>query len=128
MPLPVLSLTLPSLGTSSAYDEFRTSSGMVCRQSVSGEAQLQIGGLASKDDSEDSNYGVTWNRGNYQRDEKGMFIQLVIPIGVPDRINCKTLYDLEVEKQTIELQQLKTQIELLKKQAALAGLQNLPEL
>ncbi|MGL5013950.1 MAG: hypothetical protein ACRC6V_06625 [Bacteroidales bacterium] len=121
-------VTIPSLGTSSSYDEFRTSSGMVCRQAVSGGAQLQVGGSLSQDDSKDDYTGNGSNRRDYNRDEKALFIQLVVPLGVPDRIDCTTLYNIEVEKQQIELQQLKAQIDLLKRQAALAGLQGLPEL
>lgn len=120
-------LSLPSLGSSNNYDEFRTSSGMVCRQSVSGTAQLQVGGVASQDNSNDDYTGSNWNSRNYDRDESGVFVQLVVPIGVPDRIDCTTLYNIEVEKQQLELKQLKAQIEMLQKQAALAGL-NLPEL
>ncbi|MGL5014033.1 MAG: hypothetical protein ACRC6V_07040 [Bacteroidales bacterium] len=121
-------LSIPSLGTSSSYDEFRTSSGMSCRQSVSGGAQLQIGGIASKDDSDDMYQGTNWSNRNYARDEKGIFMQLVVPLGVADRIDCTTLYNIEVEKQNLELRQLKAQIEMLQKQAALAGLGSLPEL
>lgn len=128
MSFSVQSLSIPSVGTSSNYDEFRTSSGMSCRQSVSGSAQLQIGGVASKDDSNDHAYGTSWNSRDYTRDEKGVFIQLVVPLGITDRIDCTTLYNIEVEKQNLELQQLKSQIELLKKQAALAGLGALPDL
>ena len=122
-------MTLPSMGASNNYDEFRTSSGMTCRQSLSGVAQFQIGGLVSSDDNSDYNkYDSGYNHGNRNRDERGVFAQLVIPIGTQDRIECKTLYDIEVEKQHLELKQLKAQIELLKKQASLAGLPNLPEL
>lgn len=128
MAFSVQALSIPSLSSSSAYDEFRTSSGMTCRQSVSGSAQLQVGGVASMDDSEDDYTGGSWNNRRYARDEKGVFVQLIVPIGVPDRIDCTTLYNLEIEKQQLELQQLKSQIELLKKQAALAGLGQLPEL
>lgn len=128
MSCSVKALSIPSLSSSSSYDEFRTSNGMSCRQSVSGNAQLQVGGIASIDDSEDNYYGSNWNNHRYASDEKGVFVQLVIPIGVPDRIDCTILYNLEVEKQQLELKQLKSQIELLKRQAALAGLEGLPEL
>ncbi|MGL5306697.1 MAG: hypothetical protein ACRC9Y_11165 [Aeromonas veronii] len=122
-------MSIPSMGSSNNYDEFRTSSGMTCRQSLSGVAQFQMGGMVSSDDNNDYNdYSSGYNRGNRNRDEKGIFAQIVIPIGTQDRIECKTLYDIEVEKQYIELKQLKAQLEMLKKQASLAGLPNLPEL
>lgn len=122
-------LNIPSLSSSNNYDEFRTSNGMTCRQSLSGTAQLQIGGVVSQNDTNDyNNYHNGYNNGFRDNNESGVFAQLVIPIGTRDRIECKTLYDIEVEKQVLELQQLKAQVEMLKRQAALAGLQNLPEL
>ena len=122
-------LNIPSLSSSSSYDEFKTSSGMVCRQSLSGTAQIQIGGVAAQDNSTDNNrYTGGFDDGRYEKSESGVFAQIVIPIGQRNRIECKTLFDIEVEKQTLELQQLKAQIELLKKQAVLAGLKDLPEL
>lgn len=125
--LSAQALSLPSLGTSNSYDEFRTSSGMTCRQSISGSAQLQIGGIAAQDNSDDRYSGTSWNSRDYNRDESGVFVQLVVPIGVPDRIDCTTLYNIEVEKQQLELKQVKAQLEMLQRQAALAGLK-LPDL
>lgn len=96
---------------------------------MSGGPQLQVGALGAKDGS-DSGYGYDGMYGHRKegRDEAGVFIQFVMPIGAPDRIDCTLIYDLEVEKQQLELEQLKAQVELLKKQAALAGLKDLPEL
>lgn len=77
----VCASNIPSLSGSSGYDEFRTSNGMVCRQAVGGGPQLQVGGTLSQGSSNDTAIG---SRRDTNRDESGVFIQLVVPLGAPD--------------------------------------------
>lgn len=122
-------VNIPNIQQSTGYDEIRTSNGIVCRQSMSGGPQLQIGALGGQNGStSDHHYDGLYGNRYEGRDEAGVFIQFVMPIGAPERIDCSTIYDIEVEKQQLELQQLKAQVEILKKQAQLAGLKDLPEL
>ena len=44
-----------------------------------------------------------------------MYARITIPIGAPkERINCNTLYQLELEKKRVEVFKLKQEIEQLK--------------
>ena len=45
----------------------------------------------------------------------GVYARITIPIGAPkERINCNTLYQLELEKKRVEVFKLKKEIEQLK--------------
>ena len=45
----------------------------------------------------------------------GVYARITIPIGAPkERINCNTLYQLELEKKRVEVFKLKQEIEQLK--------------
>ncbi|MGL4843848.1 MAG: hypothetical protein ACRC2Y_04415 [Aeromonas veronii] len=116
-----VAMNLPSMSHSSGYDEIRTSDGMTCRSSMHG-AQLQIGALAG-DGTDNNGYHYETNFGHQQRerDEKGVYIQLSIPIGGPDRVDCSKLYELELKRKQLELQQLEAQIQEAQARAKLLG-------
>jgi len=45
----------------------------------------------------------------------GVYAKITIPIGAPkERLNCNTLYLLELEKKRLEVQKLKAEIQSLK--------------
>ena len=45
----------------------------------------------------------------------GVYAKITIPIGGPkERINCNTLYQLELEKKRLEVQKLKAEIQNLR--------------
>ena len=75
------------------FDEITTSSGVRCRQAQGSETRLELGALD----------GEQTGAGGYAR--------LVIPLGQqPDRLDCKRLYNLEVDRLTSEVQALREQL------------------
>jgi len=84
---------LPSAPRSNGYDEVRTSDGTSCRSSMGGNgAYLDVGGIAGqKNNSGSLNQGTVYGR-------------LIIPLGKrPGRIDCRSLYQLEIERLKMQL-------------------------
>lgn len=83
---------LPSPVTPHGFDEVRAADGTTCRSSVSGSGPyLDLGGLNSQD-----NAGYEGGATVYGR--------LVIPLGEkPGRIDCRSLYQLEIDRLQHEL-------------------------
>lgn len=82
--------TLPGVTLPSGHDEVRASDGTSCRSAVSGNGSyLDIGIIG---DPQDIGNGAS------------AYGRIVIPLGRrTERINCKALYDLEVERLRTEL-------------------------
>lgn len=115
---------IPSVQQSTGYDEIKTSTGIVCRQSMSNQTYINMGVTGSQNNYRDEGWD-NWN--SRDNGEAMVYVQMTIPIGSPERMDCSRIYDLEVERQQLEIQQLKTQLELLQKQSKLATM-NLPPL
>lgn len=84
---------LPSAPRSNGYDEVRTSDGTSCRSSMGGNgAYLDVGGIAGqKNNSGTLNQGTVYGR-------------VIIPLGErPGRIDCRSLYQLEIERLKMQL-------------------------
>ena len=84
---------LPSAPLPSGFDEVRASDGTTCRSSMSGNgAYLDIGGIG----------GQSNQSGKF--DSATVYGRVVIPLGEkPGRIDCRSLYQLEIERLKHEL-------------------------
>ena len=52
---------------------------------------------------------------NPQSKDVGVYARLVIPLDAPtERINCNTLYQLELQHRRLEIEKLRQEIEMLK--------------
>lgn len=48
--------------------------------------------------------------------DTGVYARIIIPIdGTPERINCNTLYQLELKKKRVEIEKLETELDNLRK-------------
>jgi hypothetical protein len=86
-------MTLPNVSLPSGSDEIRAGDGTSCRSSVGGDgAYIDTGIIGSPG-------------GNGLEQSGSFYSRVVIPLGEkPRRLNCSTLYELEVQRLRMELQ------------------------
>ena len=108
-----MSFSLPSASISSGTDKIRAGD-LDCSNSIGGSTNFELGmtGLISnvtmpiigKEDPK-----------NPQTKDIGLYARIIIPLDGPsERINCNTLYQLELERRRLEVERLKQEIEYLK--------------
>jgi hypothetical protein len=106
-----LNLALPSTPGTYGQDSIRAGE-LDCKNAIGGATQLEFG-VTGIIDNYDSPFGN--NSGNSTRDI-GVFARIVIPLDKPkERINCNSLYELELRKKRIEVLKLQEELEALRK-------------
>ena len=108
-----LNLQLPNAGSSYGTDKIRAGD-FECSAAIGGATNFEIGATGivnnavSPFSSEDPNNPTTKDIGLYAR--------IVIPLDAPrERVNCNTLYQLELERRRLEVMKLQQELENLKK-------------
>jgi len=105
-----LNLQLPSPVSNYSYDEVRSSDNMSCKNAIGGATNVEFGmtGIVNNAGSPfDSNPDMTKDIGLYAR--------ITIPLDKPkERINCNSLYQLELRKKRLEVLKLEQEIQRLK--------------
>ena len=107
-----IGLTLPGASQSYGQDSIR-SGDMDCKNSIGGATQLEFGVTGIVD-----NYSSPFGSSDNGRSEKdvGFFARIVIPLDKPkERINCNSLYQLELRKKRLEVLKLQEELEALKR-------------
>lgn len=111
-----LNLQLPSGPTSYQSDKFRAGD-LDCSNAIGGGTNLEFGVTGIINDADDpfaSRDPIT-----PQRKDIGVYARIVIPLDGPEeRINCNTLYKLELEKKQLEVLKLRREVENLRRMAA----------
>lgn len=106
-----LNLGIPTTPQSYQTDRFR-SGDMDCQSAIGSSTNLEFGvmGVINRADPyEQIVTGVGENR------DVGVYARITIPIGAPkERINCNTLYKLELERRRMEIQKLRQELEAMK--------------
>ena len=114
-----LNLQLPSGPTSYQSDKFRAGD-LDCSNAIGGGTNLEFGVTGIINNAEDPFSGR--DPVNPQRKDIGVYARIVIPLGGPEeRINCNTLYKLELEKKQLEVLKLRREVENLRRMAASEG-------
>lgn len=110
-----LNLQLPNAGTSYGQDSFKSSDGMDCKNSIGGGTNLEFGMTGIID-----NYTGPFENSDIESTrDVGVYARITIPLDAPkERINCNTLYELELKKKRLEILQLEQEL------ARLRALQN----
>ena len=111
-----LNLQLPSGPTSYQSDKFRAGD-LDCSNAIGGGTNLEFGITGIINDAEDpfSNRDPI----TPQRKDIGVYARIVIPLDGPEeRINCNTLYKLELEKKQLEVLKLRREVENLRRMAS----------
>ena len=108
-----LNLAIPNMGSTYGTDSIRAGD-LDCKNSIGGATNFELGvtsiidNAVSPFESEDPLNPTTKDVGIYAR--------IVIPLDAPkERINCNTLYQLELQRRRIEVQKLRQELENLRR-------------
>ena len=108
-----LNLQMPSAGGNYQSDSIRAGD-LDCKNAIGGASNFEIGATGIVNNavtpfgSEDPN--------NPQTKDIGLYARIVIPLDAPrERINCNTLYQLELQARRLEVMKLQQELENLKR-------------
>jgi len=117
-----INLQLPSSPSTYGQDSFRAGD-LDCKNAIGGSTNVEFGMTGIIDnatgpfDSEDPN--------NPKSKDVGLYARIIIPLDGPkERINCNTLYKLELQKKQLEVRKLEQELENLKKLQINQGFEN----
>ena len=107
-----LSLQMPSSGSSYQSDKFKTGD-LDCSNAIGGTINLEFGvtGIIN-------NATSLWSSSSELPKSKdlGVFARIIMPLNAPkERINCNTLYELELSKKRLEIMKLETELNALRR-------------
>ena len=107
-----MSLSLPSSGMSYGTDSIKAGD-LDCKNSIGGSTNFELG-LTGVINNVTGIFS-TANIKEPQSKDIGVYARLVIPLDAPtERINCNTLYQLELQHRRLEIEKLRAEIEMLK--------------
>lgn len=107
-----LNLAIPQSPQSYQSDRFRAGD-LDCSNAIGSATNVEFGVVGVINENP-SNPFENFNVQDQARDV-GVYARITIPIGGPkQRINCNTLYQLELEKKRLEVFKLKQELENLK--------------
>ena len=112
-----LNLNLPSSPQTYASDRIRAGD-LDCQNAIGSATNLEFGVVGIIDGGGYDPYTLKSEVPQMmgpQVDDVGVYARITIPIGGPEeRINCNTLYKLELEKKRMEVMKLKQEIKNLR--------------
>ena len=118
-----LNLSLPNMGAAYGTDSIRSSDGLDCKNSIGGATNLEFG-ITGIIDNYQSPFGSNTNTLKDSSRDIGVYARITIPLDKPkERINCNTLYELELRKKRLEVLKLQQELEQLKRLNAQGGQQ-----
>lgn len=117
-----LNLQLPSSGTTYGQDSFRAGD-LDCKNAIGGATNIEFG-VTGIVDNATGPFGSE-DPLNPESKDIGVYARIVIPLDGPkERINCNTLYELELRKKRIEILKLQEELEALKQLNQSNGFEN----
>ena len=109
-----LGLQLPNAGSTYGQDSIRAGD-LDCKNAIGGSTQLEFG-VTGIIDNYESPFGGSNPGGMESSKDVGVYARIVIPLDKPkERINCNSLYELELRKKRIEVLKLQEELEALKR-------------
>jgi hypothetical protein len=109
-----INLSLPSAGSTYGQDSIRAGD-LDCKNAIGGATQLEFG-VTGVIDNYESPFGSGNAEGINSSRDVGVYARIVIPLDGPkERINCNSLYQLELRKKRIEVLKLQQELEALKR-------------
>ena len=115
-----IGLTLPGASASYGQDSIRAGD-LDCKNSIGGATNLEFG-VTGIIDNYQSPFGS--NNGLESSRDIGVYARITIPLDKPkERINCNSLYELELRKKRLEVLKLQQELEALKRLNASGGQQ-----
>ena len=108
-----LSLQLPSAGSAYGQDSFRAGD-LDCKNAIGGATNFEFG-MTGIIDNATSPFSSS-DPNNPTTKDIGLYARIIIPLDAPkERINCNTLYKLELHKKRLEVLRLEEELKNLKK-------------
>jgi len=115
-----LNLSLPSSPSTYGQDSIRAGD-LDCKNAIGGASQLEFG-VTGIIDNYESPFGGSNDPMNPQTKDVGVYARIVIPLDGPkERINCNSLYELELRKKRIEVLKLQEELNALRRLNANGG-------
>lgn len=116
-----LNLALPSTPGSYASDRVRAGN-LECSNAIGGATNLEFGvvGILNQNGPYDNRYSSQFGTPDYYDSnalvkDVGVYAKITIPLDKPkERLNCNTLYKLELEKRRLEIQKLQREVAQLR--------------
>lgn len=109
-----LNLQLPSSPGTYGQDSIRAGD-LDCKNAIGGATQLEFG-VTGIIDNYESPFGGGGNTGFDSSRDVGVYARIVIPLDKPkERINCNSLYELELRKKRLEVLRLQEELNALKR-------------
>lgn len=110
-----LNLSLPNAGSTYGQDSIRTQDGLDCKNAIGGATQMEFG-MTGIVDNYESPFGDSNAYGIEQSKDVGVYARIIIPLDAPkERINCNSLYQLELRKKRLEVLRLEEELKQLRK-------------
>lgn len=114
-----IGLSLPGASNSFGTDSIRAGD-LDCKNSIGGATNLEFG-VTGIIDNYESPFGSSTQGIDSSRDI-GVYARITIPLDKPkERINCNSLYELELRKKRLEVLKLQQELEALKRLNASSG-------
>ena len=108
-----MSFSIPSISTVSGNDSIRAGD-LDCKNAIGGSTNFEIGMTGVINNAVMPIIGKK-DPNNPQVKDIGVYARLIIPLDAPkERINCNTLYQLELQRRRLEIERLKQEIEYLR--------------
>ena len=115
-----LNLALPNTPGSYAQDRIRAGN-LECANAIGGATTMEFGvvGILNQNGPYSNLYGGYENPPGYDSKglvkDVGVYAKLTIPLDKPkERLNCNTLYKLELERRRLEIQRLQAEVAQLR--------------
>ena len=109
-----LNLNIPQSSQTHATDKIRAGN-VDCQNAIGSSTNLEFGvvGIIEQDNNSYSPQIQTFEDQEYR--DVGVYARINIPIGGPrERINCNTLYQLELTKKRLEVEKLQREVQQLR--------------
>ena len=108
-----LNLQLPSPGNTYGQDSFRAGE-LDCKHSIGGSTNVEFGVTGIIDNA--TGPFSSEDPLNPTSKDIGVYARIIIPLDGPkERINCNTLYELELRKKRLEILKLNEELDQLRK-------------
>jgi len=108
-----LNLQLPSPGNTYGQDSFRAGE-LDCKNSIGGSTNVEFGVTGIIDNA--TGAFSSEDPLNPTSKDIGVYARIIIPLDGPkERINCNTLYELELRKKRLEILKLNEELDQLRK-------------
>lgn len=108
-----INLSIPNAGTTYGQDSIRSADGLDCKNAIGGATNVEFGVTGIVDNARGP--FSSSDPGNPTSKDIGVYARITIPLDAPaERINCNSLYQLELRKKRLEVLKLQEELKALK--------------